>query len=276
MGPRRGRMAGALRATSSQVHGATSRGRGTRTSTRTPTLLRPVHAGLLFLFWGAYWLLSILRVHLTQQRSRGSRGAGSAVSRPWYPFPLWANVPLEPLVKILLPTLGVFVELSPLGHGEWRCGTPLWAAWLLGQPTHPGAQRVGCTTPGSAHARPQRPPPLNSVQLTHPDPAGSVEVQACHGSLAHPSGWGADGLFAGPGTSGMAAGTWRATTSTTSSMPSCERSRCSRLLDAAAMHGSMLQPQHCMHCCPQHDAAGGGCLVCDAGMAAWPSVAWWT
>lgn len=77
------------------------------------------HAGLLFLIWGLYWLLSILRLHMVQQRVRG--GAAAPVSRPWYPFPAWQQVPLEPMMKVALPLLGVLVELSPLGHGEWRC-----------------------------------------------------------------------------------------------------------------------------------------------------------
>jgi hypothetical protein len=75
-------------------------------------------AGLMFLIWGSYWLLSILRLHMLQQRTRGSPGA--PISRPWYPFIAWQHIPLEPVMKVVLPLLGVMVELSPLGHGEWR------------------------------------------------------------------------------------------------------------------------------------------------------------
>lgn len=41
-------------------------------------------------------------------------------SRAWYPWPYWNAPALEPLFKLLLPLLGVLVELY-IGWGGWRC-----------------------------------------------------------------------------------------------------------------------------------------------------------
>lgn len=90
---------------------------------RTHTHRSPLHTtpGAMFVIWSSYWLFSILRLHVIQQRKPARPGGSAAVSRPWYPFPYCKNVPLEPVLKLALTVVGIFVEVSPLGHGEWRC-----------------------------------------------------------------------------------------------------------------------------------------------------------
>ena len=87
-------------------------------------------AGIFFLVYGLWWMLSVYWIHLTHW----SRSETSAISsrnfqqsglrkmfdydpkdpltyKSWIPQPFLRRIPLEPIAKLVLPGLGVFVEL---------------------------------------------------------------------------------------------------------------------------------------------------------------------
>eukprot|EP00887_Chlorella_sp_A99_P002855 scaffold6.g2855.t1 len=74
--------------------------------------------GSFFVAWGAWWVLSVFGAFL---RSRAHRQPFR--SRTWYALPLgpsWLRrFPLEPLLKVVLPLIGVLGELW-LGHDSYR------------------------------------------------------------------------------------------------------------------------------------------------------------
>lgn len=125
----------------------------------TPYVLMLADAGLMFIIWSTYWLWSVIDIHLRTRaaglRSGGhlptthtpghtrppSSGGVKAApkgrrcctssgqvstgrdepfrSRPWYPWPYWPAPHLEPLFKLVLPLIGVLIELY-IGWGGWR------------------------------------------------------------------------------------------------------------------------------------------------------------
>ena len=85
------------------------------------TIRHPTHGafkghllpGCFFLIWGTYWLLSVFRLHFKSSEKKPFK------SRAWYPF-LWPkSVPLEPLLKVVFPFIGINGELWA-GHDHYR------------------------------------------------------------------------------------------------------------------------------------------------------------
>ncbi|DBB05337.1 hypothetical protein WJX82_005298 [Trebouxia sp. C0006] len=85
------------------------------------TIRHPTHGafkghllpGCFFLIWGTYWLISVFRLHLKSSEKKPFK------SRAWYPF-LWPkSVPIEPLLKIVFPFIGINGELWA-GHDHYR------------------------------------------------------------------------------------------------------------------------------------------------------------
>lgn len=74
--------------------------------------------GAFFILWGTWWLVATFHFYI--QAAAARRGFAS---RAWYPVffgPGWLRrVPLEPLIKIILPFIGINGELW-LGHESWR------------------------------------------------------------------------------------------------------------------------------------------------------------
>jgi hypothetical protein len=69
--------------------------------------------GCFFCFWGSYWLISVFRLYLK------SNGKTAFQSKAWYEFKYCTRVPLEPLLKIFLPFIGINGELWA-GHSHYR------------------------------------------------------------------------------------------------------------------------------------------------------------
>lgn len=105
-------------------------------------------AGTFYLIWGLWWMLMSFwiyfhepqrRVHLHTSRSESSLDLGALLNKnvsgdslaykSWIPQPVRSQIPLEPLMKILLPALGIFVEtfldIKPddSGHNRLRVFT---------------------------------------------------------------------------------------------------------------------------------------------------------
>ncbi|KAL3147330.1 hypothetical protein ABBQ32_002814 [Trebouxia sp. C0010 RCD-2024] len=85
------------------------------------TIRHPTHGafkghllpGCFFLIWGTYWLLSVFRLHFRSSEKKPFK------SRAWYPF-LWPkSVPIEPLLKVVFPFIGINGELWA-GHDHYR------------------------------------------------------------------------------------------------------------------------------------------------------------
>lgn len=83
--------------------------------------------GLFFAIWGTWWLIALFDTYLTAMamatHRSSSPSAGQFSSKPWYRVffgPLWLRrMPLEPLLKVFLPGMGILGELW-LGHESWR------------------------------------------------------------------------------------------------------------------------------------------------------------
>lgn len=73
--------------------------------------------GCVFIIWGAWWAYNVITYHLWRGARRPYRG------RAWYPMGVRALWYLEPALKILVPVVGVSMELL-LDHDpmEFRCG----------------------------------------------------------------------------------------------------------------------------------------------------------
>lgn len=74
--------------------------------------------GSFFLIWGIYWVLATFHAYLQTAAARRS-----FFPRAWYLCP-WGTswmrqLPLEPIIKIVLPCIGILGELW-LGHPSWR------------------------------------------------------------------------------------------------------------------------------------------------------------
>lgn len=68
--------------------------------------------------WGVWWLIASFHTYISAMaRRRGFK------SRSWYPVffgPEWLRrAPLEPIIKVILPSFGILGELW-LGHESWR------------------------------------------------------------------------------------------------------------------------------------------------------------
>jgi hypothetical protein len=75
--------------------------------------------GCLFVqVWGAWWLVALCDTYLTALALNRPFS-----SRPWYHAffgPTWLRrIPLEPVLKVILPSIGILGELW-LGHESWR------------------------------------------------------------------------------------------------------------------------------------------------------------
>ena len=89
-----------------------------------------INAGTFFLIWGLWWMFHAYWIHLTcwsdNPRSISRRKSGSQsdllqicaynpndplAHRSWIPQPFLKWIPIEPIAKVVLPSLGVFVEL---------------------------------------------------------------------------------------------------------------------------------------------------------------------
>ena len=83
--------------------------------------------GIFFLLYGLKWSILAIWLHLSVNKNKKSRRASMSrrVScltekgwiaeeelqrRSWLPLCVCSNFPLEPILKIVLPSLGVFVE----------------------------------------------------------------------------------------------------------------------------------------------------------------------
>ncbi len=85
------------------------------------TIRHPTHGafkghllpGCFFLIWGTYWLISVFRLHLKSTEKKHFK------SRAWYPFIWPKSIPLEPLLKIVFPFIGINGELWA-GHDHYR------------------------------------------------------------------------------------------------------------------------------------------------------------
>ena len=90
------------------------------------TIRHPTHGafkghllpGCFFLIWGTYWLVSVYRAHLQSTDKKPYK------SRAWYPFPWPKQLPLEPLLKVVFPFIGINGELWA-GHDHYRLGFAL-------------------------------------------------------------------------------------------------------------------------------------------------------
>lgn len=78
--------------------------------------------GLIIAFWGVAWLILTIVAHLkTEQRRKGSgarrndlralRWEDGYKHKSWLPFPCAPRLPIEPILKVFLAVLGMFVEL---------------------------------------------------------------------------------------------------------------------------------------------------------------------
>jgi hypothetical protein len=77
-------------------------------------------SGTLFLVYGTAWTILSIWNHLCwnsqEQEKRARRSTSSPVDeavlhrRSWLPFHMCPNWPLEPILKIILPSLGIFME----------------------------------------------------------------------------------------------------------------------------------------------------------------------
>lgn len=73
--------------------------------------------GVFFIIWGVWWMIATFNTYL-----RCASARKGFVSRPWYLAffgPTWLRtIPLEPLIKVILPSIGILGELW-LGHSSW-------------------------------------------------------------------------------------------------------------------------------------------------------------
>jgi hypothetical protein len=74
--------------------------------------------GAFFILWGVWWLVALFDTFLTTMAFKHKFS-----SKAWYHAffgPVWLRrIPLEPLIKIFLPFMGILGELW-LGHPSWR------------------------------------------------------------------------------------------------------------------------------------------------------------
>lgn len=111
------------------------------TTTTVHTLHAYIHAGSFFLFYGLSWLFNAYWIHFTHWSNNSkssSRRHSNAQSdllnyfahdpsdpfahKSWIPQPFLKRIPIEPILKVVFPSLGVFVELFLNGeydeHGK--------------------------------------------------------------------------------------------------------------------------------------------------------------
>ena len=84
-----------------------------------------MHSGAFILIWGLSWLFGSYWVHFTQQTKQlnsSTKPIGTVLSlfmekrndplsfKSWLPLPCCPKVPLEPIFKLVLPGIGIFVE----------------------------------------------------------------------------------------------------------------------------------------------------------------------
>ena len=86
-----------------------------------------MHTGAFILIWGLSWLLGSYWIHFTQQMKhltsststkpiatvsllKEKRNDSALSFKSWLPLPCCPRVPLEPIFKIILPGIGIFVE----------------------------------------------------------------------------------------------------------------------------------------------------------------------
>ena len=93
------------------------------------SLVLYIHAGTFFLFYGLWWMLSAYWIHFTcwRNNSNSSRSKSNSQSdllkicahdpndplahKSWIPQLFLKRIPFEPIAKVVLPSLGIFVEL---------------------------------------------------------------------------------------------------------------------------------------------------------------------
>ena len=93
------------------------------------SLLLYVHIGTFFLIYGLWWMFCAYWIHFTcwRKSSNSSRSNSNLQSdlfkicahdpndplahKSWIPQPFLKRIPIEPIAKVVLPGLGVFVEL---------------------------------------------------------------------------------------------------------------------------------------------------------------------
>ena len=76
-----------------------------------------IYPGSLFMVWGLWWVFMTFWTYLRRKLPQG-RGQHSSPSsddevisrRSWLTQPCCTKVPLEPIIKMLLPCLGVIAE----------------------------------------------------------------------------------------------------------------------------------------------------------------------
>eukprot|EP01025_Chloroclados_australasicus_P006560 TRINITY_DN12103_c0_g1_i2.p1 TRINITY_DN12103_c0_g1~~TRINITY_DN12103_c0_g1_i2.p1 ORF type:complete len:314 (-),score=34.66 TRINITY_DN12103_c0_g1_i2:460-1401(-) len=69
--------------------------------------------GIMFIILATWWLLNVFSIYLNS-------GKKTHTSRAWYLFPWKPQLPLEPILMIVLALFGMVVELLLSGHGTWR------------------------------------------------------------------------------------------------------------------------------------------------------------
>ena len=90
-----------------------------------------VHAGTFYLIWGLWWMLMSFWAHIKEPQADQHPEFGFAhgkkdpfTRKSWIPQPCYPRIPLEPIIKILLPSLGIFVEtfldMQPDAFGHYR------------------------------------------------------------------------------------------------------------------------------------------------------------
>ena len=83
--------------------------------------------GLFFAVWGTWWLFALFDTYLNAMALSSHRSSSTSTlqftSKPWYRVffgPLWLRrMPLEPMLKVILPFIGILGELW-IGHESWR------------------------------------------------------------------------------------------------------------------------------------------------------------
>ena len=74
--------------------------------------------GSFFIIWGVYWLLATFHAYLQASALRRQFSPRSWYLCPW--GTAWLRAfPLEPVIKIVLPSIGILGEVW-LGHPSWR------------------------------------------------------------------------------------------------------------------------------------------------------------
>lgn len=79
------------------------------------------NAGSFYLVWGISWLFLTYWIHFTKpQKPQNKTGLSSFFThesndplsfKSWIPPPLCPRIPIEPIIKIVLPGLGIFAEM---------------------------------------------------------------------------------------------------------------------------------------------------------------------